>query len=138
MGVRYLELGVEIVDDRVLQLLRKPYQVKHLNPVCDLARKLGITIIPNLIMGIPETDYTSTISWIRDNKDLIPMVNIYFLSDYDGKHSDLPVKGVTENDRNENSLNKSWLTVEDIIKIRETIREIFLITSGFELEDYEK
>lgn len=89
-------------------------------------------------MGIPEADYTSTISWIRDNKDLIPMVNIYFLSDYEGKHGDLPVKGVTENDRNENSLNKSWLTVEDIIKIREAIREIFLITSGFELEDYEK
>jgi hypothetical protein len=135
LGVKYIELGVEIVDDKILEIFNKPYRTKHLNPVCDKARNLGLKIIPNLIMGFPNADYRKTIEWIRDNQDIIPMANIYFLADYEDKHSDLPVTAENENDRNENKMEKSWLTPSDIIKIKEALREIFLITSNFQTDE---
>ena len=86
-------------------------------------------------MGFPNGDYRKTIEWIRDNQDIIPMANIYFLADYEDKHSDLPVTAENENDRNENKMEKSWFTPSDIIKIREALREIFLITSNFQTDE---
>lgn len=55
MGVRYVEFGVETVDDVLLKWLQKPFSVKHLHRACSIARRLGIYVIPNLIIGMTST-----------------------------------------------------------------------------------
>lgn len=108
LGVRYMEFGVETVNDALLALLNKPYRVKHLNEACEKARKLGIKIIPNFILGIPGDDYNATIEWVAQNRDIIPVVNINFLAiHYGNQRGALPWEAQTTSDRDQNAAEKS-------------------------------
>jgi len=111
LGVRYVEFGVETVNDKLLTYLRKPFRVRHLMQACEIARSLGLYVIPNFIVGIPGDDYAGTASWLSDNVDIVPVVNVNWLSLHFGNvrgDLGLPVHGV--HDRDQNSSTKSWLT----------------------------
>lgn len=114
LGVRYVEFGVETVDDKLLKYLKKPFRVRHLMQACEIARSLDMYVIPNLIIGIPGDNYAGTTSWLSDNVDIIPVVNVNWLSLHFGNvrgDLGLPMHGV--HDRDQNSSTKSWLTTEE-------------------------
>ncbi len=131
MGVKYIEFGVETVNDEHLALFNKPYRLKQLDEACNLARRLGLKIIPNFIFGIPGDDYEATIDWVRQNRDIIPVVNINFLaSHYGNERGRLPWKPKTVGDRDQNVAQKSWLSQDDLVRMRNAMEEIYAITSG--------
>lgn len=114
LGVKYVEFGVETVNDQLLKTLRKPFRSRHLYEACDLARELGLYVIPNFIVGIPDDDYKASLAWLEENVDIVPVVNVNWLAlHYGNVRGDLglPTNGV--HDRDQNSSRKSWLTPED-------------------------
>lgn len=130
LGVKYMELGVEIVDDDQLRLLNKPFRVHHLNEVCNRARQIALKIIPNIILGIPGVSYESTVEWIYENRDVIPVININFLAvHYGNERGTLPWNGLTTADRDQNSMEKSWLNTRDLMRMQAVMEEIYRITS---------
>lgn len=131
LGVRYIEFGVETVNDAHLALLNKPYRVKHLNEACEKARKLGIKIIPNFILGIPGDDYKATVEWVAQNRDIIPVVNINFLAiHYGNERGALPWEAQTVGDRDQNVVEKSWLSQDDLARMKDAMNIIYDITAG--------
>ncbi|OGG24050.1 hypothetical protein A3A79_02540 [Candidatus Gottesmanbacteria bacterium RIFCSPLOWO2_01_FULL_43_11b] len=131
LGVKYMEFGVETVNDQHLALLNKPYRVKHLEEVCERARRLGLKIIPNFILGIPGDDYKATIEWVIRNRDIIPVVNINFLAiHYGNERGKLPWEAQTVGDRDQNVAEKSWLSQDDLARMKEAMETIYEITVG--------
>lgn len=131
LGVKYLELGVETVDDKLLELLKKPYRVHHLKQVSELARKIGVKVIPNFILGIPGDTYEDTIKWVEDNADIIPVVNINFLAIHHGNvRGSLPWSANNTGDRDQNVAHKSWLTEEEVIRMQEAMKTIYALTGN--------
>lgn len=85
-GVRYVELGIESYNDTVLQPLNKPTNEIQIDKAVQKLRRLGIRLIPNLIIGLPgETrqTYVHTLYWLEANADVISHVNVYNLAIYD-------------------------------------------------------
>lgn len=131
LGLRYLEVGVETVNDEYLKLLNKPYRLKHLEELCNKAREYDLKIIPNFILGIPEDDYKSTIDWVSKNRDIIPVVNINFLAAHHGnERGKFPFQSASVEDRDQNSIQKSWLTQKDLINMNNAMNTIYQITTG--------
>ncbi|MCL4360509.1 MAG: radical SAM protein [Deltaproteobacteria bacterium] len=131
LGVKYMEFGVETVSDEHLALFNKPYRVKHLDEACERARRLGLKIIPNFILGIPGDDYKATIEWVTRNRDIIPVVNINFLALHFGNmRGRLPWQSQTLGDRDQNVAKKSWLSQDDLARMRDAMETIYAITSG--------
>lgn len=129
IGVRYVELGVEIVDDEQLALLRKPFRRRHLDQAVDEARRLGLPLIPNLIMGISGADYEQTARWIEENADVLPVVNVNWLAVHHGNvRGTLPIEGRTVADGDQNSDHKSWLDERRRRADRETVERIYRAT----------
>lgn len=132
LGVKYMELGVETVNDQYLEMLNKPYRVKHLEPLCEKSRQLGLKIIPNFIMGIPGDDYTATIDWVARNRDIIPVVNVNFLAaHYCNERGELPVTPQNVGDKDQNVAQKSWLNKEDMMRMRDAMETIYKLTTEF-------
>lgn len=131
LGIKYIEFGVETVNDEHLALFDKPYRVKHLNEACERARRLGLKIIPNFILGIPGDDYRGTIEWVTRNLDIIPVVNINFLALHFGnQRGRLPWQPQTVGDRDQNDSQKSWLSQDDLARMRDAMETIYEITAG--------
>ena len=131
LGVKYMEFGVETVNDEHLALFNKPYRLKHLEEACERARRLGLKIIPNFILGIPGDDYKATIEWVKRNRDIVPVVNINFLALHFGnERGKLPWEPKTVGDRDQNVAQKSWLSQEDLARMREAMEMIYEITLG--------
>lgn len=131
MGLKYLEIGVETVNDKYLEAFNKPYRLKHLERLCDEARNYGLKLIPNFILGIPGDNYKSTIAWVEKNKDIIPVVNINFLAvHYGNERGDLNLPSNTVGDRDQNTREKSWLQQEDLQRMKDAMDTIYQITIG--------
>lgn len=84
-GIRYVELGVESYNDDILKVMRKPANCDTIDRAVNKLRNLGISVIPNIMIGLPgETrgTYQSTISWLVRNIDVISHVNVYTYVDY--------------------------------------------------------
>lgn len=132
LGVRYVEFGVETVDDALLKWLRKPFSIGHLRQACSIARDLGMYIIPNLIIGIPGDDYSGSIVWLKDNVDIIPVVNVNWLSVHHGNDRgslDLPDHGIA--DRDQNTSNKTWLSPSEEARGHLAIAQCYGITDSY-------
>lgn len=129
LGVRYVEFGVETADDALLRYLRKPFRVRHLDRACEIVRGLGMYAIPNLIIGIPGDTYAGTISWLTDNVDIVPVVNVNWLALHHGnERGDLRLAGGTTADGDQNRSDKTWLTGADEARGWETIDTIYRTT----------
>lgn len=105
-GVRYVELGIESYNDSILKPLRKPTNEETIDKATDKLRRLGIRLIPNLIIGLPGENaetYQHTSDWLETNADVISHVNVYHLAVY--ADADLADEiGFAENHTNENRL----------------------------------
>lgn len=130
-GLRYLEIGVETVNDQYLADLRKPYRVKQLDRLCDMARERNLPLIPNFIMGVPGDDYTGTIEWVRENRDIIALGNINTLAThYGSERGGLAYGDDSVADSDQNSMQKSWLSSEGEQRMLEAIQTIHELTAS--------
>jgi hypothetical protein len=110
-GIKYIELGIETYNDTILKGLRKPANEKLIDEATDKIRRLGINLIPNIVIGFPgETagTYGRTKAWLDANKDVISHVNTYNLAVYEGTELSKTVKAKTASDADENSFQKSF------------------------------
>lgn len=136
LGVKYTEIGVESVNPATFQAMIKPYHLKHLQTVMEKARDLGMPIIPNFIFGHPLDvgKYDNFIAWTEEHRDIIPAVNVNFLSVLFGaaklrKQRNLPeAHNVTDLDQN--AYRKSWLTGADTHEMLQAVRGVYHTTSG--------
>ncbi len=133
LGIKYLEIGVESINEETLRKLKKPYGPKHLQAVTDEARKTGIQIIPNFIFGIPGDNYDQIVQWVEKNRDIIPVVNVNFLSLLYGakqeRTQDNMPTSQTVQDQDQNAYNKSWLSSEEETKMLQAIRAVYYLTT---------
>jgi hypothetical protein len=129
LGVRYVEFGVETADDTLLRYLRKPFRVRHLERACEIVRDLGLYAIPNLIIGIPGDTYAGTVSWLADNVDIVPVVNVNWLALHHGnERGGLPLDGGTTADGDQNQSTKTWLSGTEEARGWETVDRIYRMT----------
>lgn len=134
LGVKYVELGVESVNETTIRALNKPYRLKHLEKATQAIRELGLKLIPNLIFGMPGEDYDNIIRWVDANRDIIPVVNMNFLSvlhnaPKERRQTNMPL-AKDRGDLDQTAYEKSWLTAEEEARMLQAVRAIFYITSG--------
>ncbi len=136
LGVQYTEIGVESVNPKTFQAMRKPYHLKHLETVMEKARDLGMPIIPNFIFGHPldTGHYDNFVAWTEEHRDVIPAVNVNFLSVLFGaakirRQRNLPTaQDLTDLDQN--AYRKSWLTEQDTLDMLQAVRATYYTTTG--------
>ena len=84
-GVRYVELGIETCNDSILAAMHKPATEKVIDAATEKLRRLGIKLVPNIMIGLPgetQTTYSRTLHWLTNNADVISHCNIYNLAVY--------------------------------------------------------
>lgn len=133
--VAYVEVGVEHVDDGYLRKMRKPYNLKQLDALCNLVRKMNeqgqrVGFIPNLMFALPDADYASTLEWVKRNQDIITFANPFILSQYGASKGALVENADGVDDQNENSLVKSWLTPSQVEDAQYALKSVFNLTGG--------
>jgi len=120
--IAYVELGVETVNDDILAKLNKKHSSRRfVDKALDNARKNGVKIIPNLIVGLSGKNadgsmwsetrdtYMNTINWLKENQDVISHINVYALALYEGTELGDEIGAKIEADRNENIVEKSFM-----------------------------
>jgi hypothetical protein len=110
--IKFVEIGVESYNDDILKANKKPANRKLIDAAANKARKLGVDLIPNIIIGLPQEtaeSYANTLQWIEDNADIISHLNIYNLALYEGTELAKSVgEKATLDDLNENKIKKSF------------------------------
>lgn len=84
-GIRYVELGIESYNDEILRAMNKPTSEKAIQDAIDKLERLGIEVIPNIMIGLPGENpmtYLRTFFWLHNNIDAISHVNVYTYVDY--------------------------------------------------------
>jgi len=112
--VRYIEVGVEIPNDKFLREFNKPYNLKQLGKMCKVFREnTQVKLIPNIIFGSPGDDYKNTVEWLIAEQDIITFINPYVLSMYfNMKGEVLGIKDYEDRDVVGGELDRSWLNEE--------------------------
>jgi hypothetical protein len=100
------------------------------------AREIGMPIIPNFIFGHPldAGKYDNFMAWTEEHRDIIPAVNVNFLSVLFGaaqlrKQRNLP-EANHATDLDQNAYRKSWLTKADTVEMLQAVRGVYYTTSG--------
>lgn len=131
--VRIIEVGVETLDPDTLKLWRKPHGVRHINQAAAEIRRLkdeglDVWLVPNIIFGIEDHDYTATLEWLGENSDIISYINPYILCQYvESKGQVAGKRGEAAGDADETSWEKSWLTRDDIEAASRAMDDAFQI-----------
>jgi len=125
--VKYLEIGVESMDPKTLKAWNKPHTPYMVRKLC-LALKAypSVKLIPNIIFGIPGDDrgphdYTLTLGFLKAIRPLTAFVNPYVLCAYHDSHGKPQLN--SDSDSNENTLDKSWLTEAEKVRVGNIIEE---------------
>ncbi len=77
-GCSGIVFGVESFSDPVLRAMGKPYLSDHARQVMSWAKKAGLMVVLNLIVGFPnetEEDFEITLRSVRENKGLIDKIS---------------------------------------------------------------
>jgi len=110
--VKFIEIGVESYNNDILKASKKPANEKLIDEATAKARRLGIDMIPNIIIGLPQETaetYAHTLGWLEDNSDIISHINIYNLAMYKGSELAKSMgESATLDDLNENKIQKSF------------------------------
>ena len=109
--VKFIEIGVESYNNDILKAIHKPANEKSIDAAADKARKLGIDLIPNVMIGLPQETaetYARTLAWLEANQDIISHMNIYNLALYEGTELAETIGVKDAKDINENQVKKSF------------------------------
>jgi radical SAM superfamily enzyme YgiQ (UPF0313 family) len=77
-GFTWLAYGIESGNDRVLNSVAKKINVTRIKEVVKLTKDIGINVIGNYILGLPEDDLAS----MHDTMDLAADLNCEFMNLY--------------------------------------------------------
>jgi hypothetical protein len=94
-----------------LRAHRKPANEQLIDEAADKLRKAGISMIPNIMVGLPgenEQTYNRTLGWLNRHRDIISHVNAYNTAIYDNSDLGRKLPVVTDADRDENAVGKSF------------------------------
>lgn len=111
------ELGVESYNDNILKALNKPHNTLAINKATDILKNNKIKVIYNLIIGLlPETKitYNNTLNFIAKRFKDIYLLNVYNLALYSNSELAKSIVKITDNDKNERSLDKSFYNKKQI------------------------
>lgn len=109
--IRYVELGIESVNDSVLKQMRKPHDVAKIIKAMHYLSEAGVNIIPNLIVGHPaETldTYNATADFLREWRQWISHCNINSLVPYEGTSFAKAVRDTSAVVQSQNVPEKPW------------------------------
>lgn len=119
-GIKFVELGIESYNDPILHEMHKPATVPIIDRAVQKLRDVGITLIPNIIIGFeketPET-YQRTLDFLKRNDDIISHANIYNLAIYKDAELGKKLTTATEADFNENVLEKSFHSNPEVHRV---------------------
>jgi hypothetical protein len=94
--VKFVELGVESYNNDVLQYMNKRITTDLIALSMKYCDRLGIKVIPNIIIGLPTENlysYLNTIDFVRRYKNKgkkgIDIINIFLYADYANNQSEL-------------------------------------------------
>jgi len=112
MHIKYIEIGVESFNDKILKPLHKPHTTEIIEKAFNYIGNIKtVKLIPNIIIGIPtENDktYENTKQFLIKYDSVISHFNIYCLALYENTKLSIDLKHNDENDINENTLEKSF------------------------------
>jgi len=111
LNIFAIELGIETYNNALLKALRKPQNEKLILKAMTALAKLDIKVIPNVIIGIigeNKASYDKTLSLLNRFKKCIYILNIYNLAIYNDTQLSKEIGINSDNDFNENSLDKSF------------------------------
>lgn len=126
-GVRYVELGVETYNNSILSAMKKPATEKLIDAATEKLRRLGIKLVPNILIGLPGENaetYSRTLNWLSANADVISHVNAYNLAVYADAELADDIE-FSDADTDENSIGKSWHTDADVHELFATLLYTF-------------
>lgn len=132
-GVDTVEIGLEILNDKILHKLRKPHTVQMVKDAVRALSEWGIRVIPYVLLGLPgcgREEYTGTLEWLRGayGSGWVPFVHVNWLAPTKGAKglSELPqVEGL-----NQNGGGRPWLTARQQAEQEDVQREIERITQA--------
>jgi len=110
-NIKFVEIGVESYNDAILRAVHKPARVSSIDKATDKLRKLGISFVPNILVGLPNETaetYANTMAFLEKNADIISHVNVYNLAVYEGTDISKEVGIKIASDANENMVEKSF------------------------------
>jgi len=116
-GIQYVELGVESYNNDILKNYSKPHTKQQIDQAMQRARENGLKVVPNIIIGMPEETvqtYQNTLNFLYQNRDIISHVNAYNLAVYKGTPLSEVIKSTSLTDADENKIEKSFHTNEDL------------------------
>lgn len=119
-GIQFVELGIESYNDPILKAMHKPATTSLMDRSVARLREAGITLIPNIIIGLPgETaeTYARTLDFLKRNKDIISHANVYNLALYKEAELGKKITTATPDDFNENVLEKSFHTNPEVHRV---------------------
>ncbi len=108
----YAEIGIESYNDNILKIYHKPASERSIDKAFRVLENVGIKIIPNIIVGLPEENkesYTHTLTFLDIYRHNISHCNIYNLAVYRDTPLGECLKGNNADDQNENVLKKSYM-----------------------------
>jgi len=104
--VKFVEVGIESYNDRILQLINKGTTVSKINSALHKLKQTDIKVIPNIIIGIPNETFEEVLNtayFIRDNK--FDLVNLTLYTDYSLNQSQVDYQRIFANPLNESFVN---------------------------------
>jgi hypothetical protein len=119
-GIRFVELGIETYNDPILKEMHKPATEAVMDKAVDRLRQAGIALIPNIIIGFPgetEATYAHTLDFLKRNEDVISHANIYNLALYKDAELGKKISTASEDDFNENVMEKSFHTNPEVHRV---------------------
>ncbi|KKN32343.1 hypothetical protein LCGC14_0814930 [marine sediment metagenome] len=118
-----VELGIESFNNSILNKYSKPQNTSTIDLAVFILEKMGVNIIPNIIIGLPGENlftYWATLDWLNDNKQNFLMLNITNFVPYVGNE----VSTVGQ-DLNENSMKCSYHTPLEAAAVRIFTESLF-------------
>lgn len=110
-GIKQVELGVESYNDPILREHKKPANEQLIDEAAEKLRQTGIHMVPNIMTGLPGENaqtYQRTMDWLEKQKDIISHVNMFNLALYNNTEMGKKLKVITDADRDENVVGKSF------------------------------
>ena len=117
LGIVNVEIGVESYNDDILKKYNKPQNTGTIDMALNILKSMGVTIIPNIIIGLPGEDiytYSETLKWVDDNKHKFLMLNVTNFVPYTGSNTSDIVKTKPE-DLNQTVCKRSYHTEKEAI-----------------------
>jgi hypothetical protein len=119
-GIKYVELGIESFNDPILRDIRKPATEAQMEASANKLRELGITLIPNVLIGLPgETPetYARTLDFLKKHSDIISHANIYNLAVYKDTELAKKITTASPGDYDENVREKTFYADPEVHRV---------------------